>query len=59
MRTYKLALLVHVSQFMVPFPRDENFVGRDEILAKIDDAARQDSLSKHKRVALVGLGGIG
>ena len=59
MRTYNLALLVHVLQFMVPFPKDENFVGRDEILAEIDEAAMQDSLSKHKRVALVGLGGIG
>jgi hypothetical protein len=44
---------------MVPFPKDENFIGREEILAKIGDAYRQDSLSKHKRVALVGLGGIG
>ncbi|KAH7308302.1 hypothetical protein BKA65DRAFT_601734 [Rhexocercosporidium sp. MPI-PUGE-AT-0058] len=46
-------------QFMVPFPKDEQFIGREDILARIEDFDRQDSLSKHKTVALVGLGGIG
>lgn len=40
--------------FMVPFPRDINFVGRNDILRAIDERFRE-----HSCVALTGLGGIG
>jgi hypothetical protein len=40
--------------FMVPFPRDFNFVGRNEILRSIDEKFMEQSC-----VALSGLGGIG
>jgi hypothetical protein len=39
----------------VPFPRDPDFVGRNEILGQIHDKA---SIAG-SRVALVGLGGVG
>ncbi|KAF2625654.1 TPR-like protein [Macroventuria anomochaeta] len=42
--------------FMVPFSRDDSFVGREDIIAEISERA---ALQKHTRVALVGLGGIG
>jgi hypothetical protein len=40
--------------FSVPFERDKQFVGRQEILQQIDQA-----LSTKHRVALHGLGGLG
>ncbi|KAF2715541.1 hypothetical protein K504DRAFT_396977 [Pleomassaria siparia CBS 279.74] len=43
--------------FMVPFPRDNWFVGREDTIAKIGEK-RAASLN-HTRVALVGLGGVG
>lgn len=45
------------SRVILPFPKDDDFVGRKDVLEKIEKishSTRQDS-----RVALVGLGGIG
>ena len=47
--------IVHKPFFSVPFKRDEDFVDRDDILARIDHKCSQSA----GRVALVGLGGIG
>jgi len=44
---------------MVPFQRDLAFIGREDILAKIDANIRQTALLAHSRVAIVGLGGVG
>ena len=41
--------------FMVPFDRDENFVGRDTIISTLSDAI----LGGKKRIALSGIGGAG
>ncbi|KAH7384380.1 kinesin light chain 1 [Phaeosphaeria sp. MPI-PUGE-AT-0046c] len=43
--------------FMVPFARDGLFVGREDILAKIDELAA--AAPTHARIALAGLGGVG
>jgi hypothetical protein len=43
----------------VPFQRDSAFVGRQNILAQIDEKNKQTASSTHSRVALVGLGGVG
>lgn len=40
--------------FMVPFERDSEFVGRMDIIAELDQ-----KLSSQRRVALVGIGGVG
>ncbi|KAH0562434.1 hypothetical protein GP486_002873 [Trichoglossum hirsutum] len=45
--------------FMLPFPRDELFVGREDALDQIARSVRLESATKHSRMALVGLGGIG
>ncbi|KAF2631425.1 hypothetical protein BU25DRAFT_384710 [Macroventuria anomochaeta] len=44
---------------MVPFPRDDAFVGREDVLARIEGIHRGSALRGHNRVALVGLGGVG
>jgi hypothetical protein len=41
----------------VPFPRDPDFVGRQDVIARLD--AKFSSSASHSRVALVGLGGMG
>lgn len=41
----------------VPFARDDNFVGREELLKSIDMVLLQPN--RHNRFALTGLGGIG
>lgn len=41
--------------FMVPFHRDDQFVGREEILAELDEALK----NQHRRVVLAGIGGVG
>lgn len=46
-------------QFIVPFPRDEHFVGRENILGQLDLGGEQEAPKKHWRHALVGLGGVG
>ncbi|KAK6362595.1 hypothetical protein TWF730_000052 [Orbilia blumenaviensis] len=45
--------------FMVPFPQDDKFIGREDILDKLDLGDRQTAPIKHRRDALVGLGGVG
>ncbi|KFZ18653.1 hypothetical protein V501_01091 [Pseudogymnoascus sp. VKM F-4519 (FW-2642)] len=45
--------------FIVPFSRDEHFVGREDILDQLDQGGQQDAPKKHRRQALVGLGGVG
>lgn len=42
---------------VLPVPRDQNFVGREEIIEKIDHILSDDRTVR--RLALVGLGGIG
>lgn len=41
----------------IPFDRDKQFIGRDDVLKKLE-AALSDRQS-HQRAALWGLGGIG
>ncbi|KAF2027559.1 HET-domain-containing protein [Setomelanomma holmii] len=43
--------------FMVPFSRDDLFVGREDIVAKISE--RRAAAPTHTSMALVGLGGVG
>ncbi|KFY17491.1 hypothetical protein V492_00633, partial [Pseudogymnoascus sp. VKM F-4246] len=45
-------------QYIVPFSQDEHFVGREDILGQLDLGGKQ-ALKKHRRHALVGLGGVG
>lgn len=45
------------SKFTVPFRRDVRFLGRKEILNKLQDILHFSEY--HHRAALVGLGGIG
>jgi hypothetical protein len=44
---------------MIPFQKDDNFVGREDILTKIHEKFKQAASQDHRRLALVGLGGIG
>jgi len=39
---------------LVPFDRDANFVGREDVITQTDDA-----FEKSRRVALSGIGGVG
>lgn len=45
------------NQYILPFSRDQNFVGREEIIDNIDLILSDDRTVR--RLALVGLGGIG
>ncbi|RDW59198.1 hypothetical protein BP5796_12122 [Coleophoma crateriformis] len=45
--------------FLVPFAQDDQFIGREEILGELDLGGQQAAPIKHKRDALVGLGGVG
>ena len=54
-----LLLLATSVLFMVPFSRDDFFVGREDIIANISEKRKQATLRNHTRIALVGLGGIG
>jgi hypothetical protein len=54
-----LILPAHKPPFIVPFAKDDSFIGREDILADIDVINKQASLPRHTRVALVGLGGVG
>lgn len=40
--------------FLVPFDKDDKFVGREDILSKIDER-----LKNKRRVAIAGIGGVG
>jgi hypothetical protein len=54
-----LLLLAPDVLFMVPFLRDDLFVGRGDIIAKISEKRKQAASWNHTRIALVGLGGVG
>jgi hypothetical protein len=43
----------------VPFQRDKKFVGRQNIIADIEERHKQAAGRHHMRVALVGLAGVG
>ncbi|KAJ6263594.1 hypothetical protein Dda_2162 [Drechslerella dactyloides] len=45
--------------FMVPFWQDDRFIGREEILGELEIGGQQVAPMKHRRDALVGLGGVG
>ncbi|OBT60411.1 hypothetical protein VE03_10205 [Pseudogymnoascus sp. 23342-1-I1] len=45
--------------FTVPFSQDEHFIGREDILDQLDIGGQQGAPKKHRRHALVGLGGVG
>jgi hypothetical protein len=53
-----LILLVRKPLFVVPFLRDDLFVGREDILVDIDVINKLTLLHRHSRAALVGLGGV-
>jgi hypothetical protein len=53
----KLLLLACDALFIVPFIRDDLFVSREDIIAKI--SARRVAALAHTRVAFIGLGGVG
>jgi hypothetical protein len=40
---------------MVKFEREENFIGREDIIKEID----RRFLERHHRVAIAGVGGVG
>ncbi|KFY63111.1 hypothetical protein V496_04185 [Pseudogymnoascus sp. VKM F-4515 (FW-2607)] len=45
--------------FIVPFSQDEHFVGREGILDQLDFGGQRETPRKHRRHAIVGLGGVG
>lgn len=45
--------------FMVPFLQDDYVTGREEMLAQVDLIGEPSMPTKHRRDALVGLGGVG
>jgi hypothetical protein len=53
----RLLLLASDTLFMVPFAKDDLFVGREDSITKISE--RRAAAPTHTRVALVGLGGVG
>jgi hypothetical protein len=54
-----LLLLAPDVLFMVPFSRDDFFIGREDIIAKMSEKRKHVALRNHTRIALVGLGGVG
>ena len=44
---------------MIPFRKDDRFVGREDVLAEIDKRRKHTISQNHVRLALVGLGGVG
>ncbi|OAF59451.2 hypothetical protein VC83_03958 [Pseudogymnoascus destructans] len=55
-RSFRPAL---AKPFIVPFSQNEHFVGREDILDQLDLGGQQQAPKKHRRHALVGLGGVG
>lgn len=53
-----LILLVRKPLFVVPFLRDDLFVGREDIFVDIDVINKFTLLHRHSRAALVGLGDV-
>ncbi|KFY28037.1 hypothetical protein V491_00670 [Pseudogymnoascus sp. VKM F-3775] len=45
--------------FTPPFSRDENFIGREDTLGQLELGGEQEPSKRHRRHALVGLGGVG
>lgn len=56
--THHLARPESRSFFMVPFPRDKKFIGRQDIMNKIQ-MRHEEAAQDHVMLALVGLGGVG
>ena len=56
---YYLDDLALARLFIVPFSQDDHFIGREEILGELDLGGQQAAPIKHRRDALVGLGGVG
>ena len=56
---HRLVHLALAKLFIVPFSRDDHFVGREDILSQLDLGGHQEAPKKHRRHALVGLGGVG
>lgn len=54
-----LSHLAPAKLFIVPFSQDEHFVGREDILNQLDFGGQQETPRKHRRHAIVGLGGVG
>jgi hypothetical protein len=44
---------------MVPFSRNEKYIGESEKLARLRDGLGGGKVSGHRRIALWGLGGVG
>lgn len=44
---------------MIPFARDELFVGREDAITDIGKRIEKGASKNHSRVALIGLGGVG
>lgn len=57
--TYYLTDLALAKLFIVPFSQDDHFIGREKILGELDLGGQQAASIKHRRDALVGLGGVG
>jgi hypothetical protein len=56
---YYLTDLALAKLFIVPFPQDNHFISREEILGELELGGQQAAPTKHRRDALVGLGGVG
>jgi hypothetical protein len=56
---YRSNWVVPKPPFMIPFPRDGMFVGREDIIAETNRRYEQAALQSHTRLALAGLGGVG
>ena len=56
---YYLADLALAKLFIIPFSQDDHFIGREEILGELGLGGQQAAPIKHRRDALVGLGGVG
>lgn len=56
---HSLADVALAKPFMVPFSRDDDFTAREDILDDLDSDGQQVVPIRHKRNALIGLGGVG
>jgi glycerol-3-phosphate dehydrogenase len=45
--------------FMVPYSRNERYIGRDPKVGRIPEKLAQQKNSGHRRLAMYGLGGVG
>ena len=51
--------VVRKSLFVVPFSKDDHFIGREDVFANIDMTDKRVPMPRHCRMAIVGLGGVG